>query len=221
MSDPAFATADEVLGALRHRYAVKAFDPTRKIPAATWAALEEALLLAPSSFGLQPWGFFVVEDPAVRAKLVAASWGQRQIVDASHLVVFAIRKGLSLADVDRFLARIVEVRGVAPATLDGYRKMIAGFLAQPGFDVDAWSAKQLYLALGQFMTAAAMLGVDTCPMEGIDPAAYDSILGLPAKGYAALCACTAGTRAPTDKLATTPKVRFRAGEVIFRVGSAN
>ena len=208
---------ETVLAGLRRRYAVKKFDPARKIPAADWRALEEALVLAPSSFGLQPWAFFVVDDVALRRQLVAASWNQAQVVDASHLVVFAIRKGLAAADADRFIARTAAVRGVPVATLEGYRKMIVGFLERPGFDVDGWSAKQLYLALGQYMTAAAMLDIDTCPMEGIDPAAYDRILGLERRGFATVCACPAGYRSPDDKHAQAPKVRYPLEDVVRHI----
>ena len=217
MSDPVPVRVEDVVAGLRWRYAVKKFDATRKIPAATWQALEDALVLSPSSFGLQPWGFFVVENADLRRQLVAASWNQHQVVDASHLVVFAVKKGLGPADVERYIARTVEVRGLPASTFAGYQKAILGFLATPGFDVDAWSAKQLYLALGQFMTSAALLGIDTCPMEGLDPAAYDRILGLPARGYATFCACPAGYRSPDDRYALAPKVRFAASEVIHRI----
>lgn len=221
MAEPIPAvTPDALVRQLTWRYAVKQFDASRKIPPATWAALEQALLLTPSSFGLQPWAFFVVRDPAKREALVASSWGQRQVVDASHMVVFAVRKGLSTADVDAYVARIAEVRGVAPAALAGYRKMMVGFVTRPAdqFDVDDWSARQVYIALGQFMTAAAMLGVDTCPMEGLDPKAYDRILGLEGTGYATVCACPAGYRASGDALATQPKVRYPLPDVVRTIG---
>ena len=213
-------TPDGLLRALTWRYAVKKFDASRKIPAETWAALEQALVLTPSSFWLQPWAFFLVRDPARREALVAASWGQRQVVDASHMVVFAIRKGLSSADVDKYVARIAEVRGVAPETLAGYRKVMLGFVGRPpeAFDVDEWSARQVYIALGQFMAAAAVLGVDTCPMEGLDPKAYDRILGLEGTGYETVCACPAGYRSAGDVFATQAKVRFPLADIVKTIG---
>ena len=96
-------STDSLLTALRWRYATKKFDATRTIPAGTWSALEQALILSPSSFGLQPWKFVVVTDPALKAQLVGASWGQSQPKDCSHLVVFTVRQGLGHADVDRYL----------------------------------------------------------------------------------------------------------------------
>lgn len=210
------ASETDVLAALRWRYAVKKFDPTRKIPAAQWQALLAALVLTPSSFGLQPWRFLVVEDPKLREALVAHSWNQRQVVDGSHMVVFAQRKGADATDVEHFIRRIAEVRGTPLDKLAGYKKVILSFVAQPKekFDVDAWCGRQLYIALGQFMTAAAMLGIDSCPMEGLDPAKYDEVLGLRGSGYATVCACPVGYRSPDDKYASEPKVRFATEDVV-------
>src|SRR5258708_38126374 len=103
-------TPEGLISSLRWRSATKKFDPSRKIPAPAWAALEEALVLAPSSYGLQPWKFFVIDDPALRAKLKPASWDQSQITDADKLVVFAVKKDIGAADVGRFVERISEVR---------------------------------------------------------------------------------------------------------------
>jgi nitroreductase len=212
-------STEALLGALKWRYATKKFDPARKIPADTWAALEEALILSPSSFGLQPWHFLVVQDPAIRQRLSAATWGQSQPVDCSHFVVFAARKDLTAADVDHFIDRIVEVRGGSPEHLKGYRDIMVGFADQgrAAGRLQEWMARQVYIALGQFMASAALIGVDTCPMEGLEPPKYDEILGLEAKGLTTLCACAAGYRAVFDKYATTPKVRFKASEVVTYV----
>src|SRR5829696_8631645 len=116
-----------LLDQLQWRYATKQFDASKKISAEVWAALEEALVLTPSSFGLQPWKFIVVTDPAVKQELLTASWRQTQPVDCSHHVVFAAKTELSEADVDRFLKRQVEVRGGNLESLQGYRNVIVGF----------------------------------------------------------------------------------------------
>src|SRR5262245_58777159 len=115
-----------VLDQLRWRYACKKFDPTRKIPAELWSKLEEALSLAPSSYGLQPWKFIVVTNPQVRAKLKEASWGQPQITDASHLVVFCVKKNVTPAEAERWVRRIAEVRKVPLESLEGMKGMMAG-----------------------------------------------------------------------------------------------
>lgn len=211
-------TTQTLSEALHWRYATKKFDAARKIPAATWAALEGALVLSPSSYGLQPWKFVDVQDAATRGKLSAAAHGQRQPVDASHFVVFAFKKNLDAADVDRFLQRTAEVRGAAPESLKGYGDLIKGSAegARKAGYLDTWMSRQVYIALGQFMTAAALLGVDACPMEGIEAPKFDEILGLSAKGYGTLCACAAGYRAADDRYAGAPKVRFKPEDVILR-----
>ena len=208
----------DLLQQLRWRYAVKRFDPNRRIPDDAWAALEQALVLTPSSFGLQPWKFLIVNTPALRQQLRAASWGQSQVTDASHYVVFAGLRTTTVDDVDRFLRLQSEVRNTPLDSMAGYRKVMVDFLAKgwAAKDLAAWNARQAYLALGQFMTAAAMLGIDTCPMEGIDMAAYDRALGLDGTAYTTLCGCAAGFRAVDDKYASAKKVRFPLGEVVER-----
>jgi nitroreductase len=210
---------NQLIGQLNWRYATKQFDPQRKIGAEEWAALEEALVLTPSSFGLQPWKFVVVTDPAVRERLVPASHGQRQAADASHLVVFAIKKNLSEQDIDEYLSRISEVRGVPRESLGHYRGVMVGSLVK-GLDESKrndWATKQVYIALGNFLTSAALLGIDACPMEGIDPAKYNEILGLSKNGLGTVVAAAAGYRAATDKYSHAKKVRFSRDHVLVRV----
>jgi nitroreductase len=210
---------ESLVRALEWRYAVKAFDAGRRIPDADWDALERSLVLTPSSFGLQPWKFVVVTDQAVRARLVAASWNQKQVVEASHVVVFAIRKDVGSDHVDAFVKHVAQVRGEPLPSLDGYRNVMNRFLARPKdrFDVNAWASLQVYIALGQFMAVAAAMRVDTCPMEGIEPAKYDEILGLAEKGLSTCVVCCAGYRAADDGYATAKKVRFDREDVIARI----
>ncbi len=204
---------------LQWRYATKRFDPKRKISPADWATLEQALVLSPSSYGLQPWKFFVVDDAKKRTTLQADSWGQSQIVDASHLVVFAIKRNLARADVERYIARIAAVRKIGTESLKDFQNMMLGMIENPapGFDVNAWAARQVYIALGTLLTTAAMLGIDACPMEGFVPAKYDEILGLGAQGYGATVLCTLGYRSADDSYASLPKVRFDRTEMVQHI----
>jgi nitroreductase len=214
-----FVPIKTITEALHWRYATKKFDTSRKITAETWAVLEEALVLSPSSAGLQPWKFVVVTDQDVKERLSVASHGQPQAVECSHFVVFAARTGLGLQDLDRHVSRTSEVRGVTVESLQKYRDSIGGSIekAEKSGFLSTWVDRQPYIALGQFMAAAAMIGVDTCPMEGIVHAQFDEILGLPALGYHALCACAAGYRSEHDKYSRVQKVRFKPEEVILHV----
>jgi nitroreductase len=211
-------TPAQFLASLEWRYATKAFD-TRKLPEATWAALEESLRLTPSSYGLQPWKFIVVNDPALRAKLRPVSWNQSQVTDASHLVVFARRTEVTETDVNEFFNQMVSERQADATKLEPYRQMMLGGVVN-GKDASAqkdWAARQLYIALGQLMGAAAAMAIDTCPLEGIDPAAYTEILGLKGTGYEVVVACAVGYRSAEDKYAGMKKIRFPAARVISRV----
>lgn len=207
-----------LIEALNWRYATKRFDG-RKIPADTWSVLEQALILSPSSAGLQPWKFVIVQDEETRKKLSAAAHGQAQPLECSHFVVFAARKGYNEGDIERFFQRVSEVRKAPMESLKDYRGMVSGAVerARAGGYLDLWLSRQPYIALGGFMTAAALLGVDTCPMEGIEPAKFDEILGLASQGYGSLCACAAGYRSANDKNASFSKVRFKSEDVIIHI----
>src|SRR5476649_1516170 len=210
---------EALINQLNWRYATKQFDPAKKINAADWATLETALQLTPSSGGLQPWKFIVVTDPAVRAKLLPASYGQAQINDASHLVVFAAKNNLNEADVDAHIKYIAEVQGAPIEALAPLRGMLVGGIvnAQDEAARNAWARNQAYIALGNLLTSAAMLGIDACPMEGFDRAQYDEILGLQAQGYGSAVIATVGYRAASDNYANAPKVRFPKEQVFAHV----
>ncbi len=212
-------TAEQVLQQLHWRYATKQFDPSKKIPETIWKVLEQSLVLSPSSFGLQPWKFIVVRNPEIRQQLVEHSWGQKQVVEASHLVVLAIIKDIDNADVDRYIARMSEVQQVTVENLQPFAQVVKNFLVKPPYplNVNDWSTRQTYIALGFFMTCAAMLGIDTCPMEGFFPDKYNEILGLNELGYSAVVVCPAGYRAEDDKYATRPKVRYQTEDVMMYI----
>lgn len=215
---PALSDA-ALLDALRWRYAVKKFDPARKIAPALWAALEESLRLSPSSFGLQPWRFIVVDNPALRATLRPHAWGQSQITDASHLVVLAARKGIGEPEIDAHIARVAKARKTTVEGLKGYRDVMTGLLVKGPVAprIDDWAARQVYLALGVLLTAAAAIGVDACPIEGFVPAEVDKALGLDKRGLASVLLCTLGYRAPDDRYAQAPKLRYDLSEVVEHV----
>ena len=209
---------DQVLRFLNWRYATKKFKTDAPIPDEAWSVLEQSLVLAPSSFGLQPWKFLVIDDVATREQLRKLSWNQSQVTDASKYVVLTALRTTTDDDVDRYIERSCEVRGGTPEAMKGYRDVIAGFLVSgwAAKDLFGWNARQAYIALGQLMTAAAMMGIDTCPMEGIDMAGYDELLGLKGTRFATLCACAVGYRADDDKYAGAPKVRYPHDDIIER-----
>ena len=209
----------QLLEALNWRYATKVFDATRKIPADVWQTLERALVLTPTSYGLQPYRFLVINDPVKRAELVPHSWNQKQVVDASHFVVFTARTKITGADVNKLITRTSDIRKIPAESLNFYRDLMLGDVVNGprGKTAHEWATRQTYIALGNLMTSAAVLGVDTCPMEGLEPAEYDRVLGLQGSDYATVVACALGYRAANDKYASLPKVRYEAKELVQQV----
>ncbi len=208
--------AQQLLEQLNWRYAVKRFDPNRKIDDETWQALEQAMVLTPSSYGLQPWKFIVITDEPLKAQLPAISWNQKQPQDCSHMVILAAKVSMDAEYVDSFMNSVVVTRGLAVDAMSGYRKMLISTIDKMEQHLD-WNSRQVYIALGQLMLAAAMLGVDTCPMEGIVAAEYDKLLGLAGTGYATVVGCAIGYRHAEDQQATAKKVRFATESIVQRI----
>lgn len=205
-----------LLASLGWRYATKKFNSQRRISSEIWDALEQTLVLTPSSYGLQPWKFLVIDDPNLRAALQPFSWNQAQITEASHLVVFLARRSIEESDLDRLIAATAEARKQSPEQLAFYRELMhKDLVAGPrSAHIATWASNQTYIALGNFMTAAALLEVDTCPIEGFSPPDYDQLLSLEGTPYRSCVVCAAGHRSPDDKYASLAKVRFPGTELI-------
>ena len=208
--------SETVLAQLSWRYAVKKFDPSKKISDTNWKILEESLRLAPSSYGLQPWKFYVIKDPAVREQLKAASFKQSQVTDSSDFVVFVYKPKMNEAHIQSHLEKMASVQGVTLESLDRYKKNMIDDLLISGRAsvIQHWAERQVYIAMGMIMTAAAVLKIDTCPMEGLLPAAYDKILNLEGTGWSSVAAIACGYRSADDAFQHRPKVRFDAKDVI-------
>lgn len=207
-----------LLNSLENRYAVKKFDAQKKIDAKTWQTLEKSLVLTPSSYGLQPWKFMVITNLELRQQLTKISWNQKQVEDCSHYVVFLGKTSVDENYIQQYIDAIAATRNIAASSMDPYKKMMVGDLVNgPRSKVIAeWAARQCYIALGSFMTTAALLGVDTCPMEGIQPDLYDDALDLKNSGYKTLVTCAAGYHAADDHYKLQKKVRFNLDQMIIR-----
>ena len=191
------------------RYATKKFDATKKIAPADLEILKEAIRLSTSSYGLQLYKVFIIENPAVRAQLQPASWGQSQIVDASHLFVFANYTDVQESHIDHYVENIAQTRGISIEAVKGYGDFMKNSLIGLPQDKKAiWTSKQTYLALGNLLNAAAELKIDVTPMEGFEPAKYNEILGLNASLVA-----TVGYRHEEDATQHLAKVRKSTEEL--------
>lgn len=191
------------------RYATKAYDPTKSVPAETLDAILEAVRLAPTSSGLQPFELLVVTNPEIRAKIREVSWDQAQVTDCSHLLVFAAWDDITPERVNMMFDLTNEVRGLKNEGWEAYRQKLLGIIAERGTEANFQAAaRQTYIGLGAALIAAAFEEVDTTPMEGFDPNAVDEILGLKARHLRSVVMLPLGYRAAErDWLVNLKKVR--------------
>ena len=211
----AMINPQEYIDRLNWRYACKKFDASRQIPSDTWDALEEALRLSPSSVGLQPWHFIVVDSPEIRARLREISWDQPQVTDASRYVVLCSRRDVDDSDVDSLLDLMRETRGVSEEQLKGTETFMRGYVhgMNPAHK-DSWIEAQVHIAVGFLASAAASFHVDSCIIGGMNRIACDEILGLTGGRYRSVVGVALGYRSPEDAYAQDAKVRFSKEQVI-------
>ncbi|MFN7675335.1 NAD(P)H-dependent oxidoreductase [Flavobacterium sp.] len=197
------------------RYATKKFDSTKKVSTEDLKTLKEAIRLSASSYGLQPYKVFIIENPELRAKIQPAAWGQSQIVDASQLIVFANMTNFSDKDIDVSLSLTTETRGLPADALKGYGDFMKSKIGVLSEDVrNTWTSKQTYLALGNLLNAAAELRIDVTPIEGFEPDKVNEILGLKQLGLNASVLATIGYRHKDDATQNYVKVR-KSNEELF------
>jgi nitroreductase len=203
--------------ALSWRYATKKMNGT-KIPKEKLEIILNAIALAPSSFGLQPYSVFVIENKALLEKIRAVANNQSQITDASALLVFAAWNKLTQQHIDDYFARIAAVRDVTLESLQPMKEHIETQLKNSDSDNLIWNAKQAYIALGIALVAAAEEQVDSTPMEGFDKQALDELLQLKEKGLASAVILPLGYRdAANDYLANLKKVRREKDQLFIRL----
>lgn len=197
------------------RYATKKFDATKKIASEDLETLKEAIRLSTSSYGLQPYKVFIIEDEAIREQLKPASWNQSQITEASQLIVFANYTNLDESTIDNYINRISTTREISAENLQGYGDFMKGkILGLSPEQQSVWTAKQTYLALGNLINAAAELKIDVTPMEGFEPEKYNEILKLNDLHLNASLVATIGYRHEEDSNQHVKKVR-KSKEELF------
>ena len=200
------------------RYATKKFDASRKILDKDLETLKEAIRLSTSSYGLQPYKIFIVENQDIRTKLQPASWGQSQITEASHLFVFANFTDVQESHIDEYVTNIANTRGIKTEDLKGYSDFMKSKIISLDSDTKSiWTSKQTYLALANLMNAAAELKIDVTPMEGFESEKYNEILGLNELGLNASLVATIGYRHNDDQTQFFTKVRKSNSELFTTI----
>lgn len=207
-----------LLDNLKWRAAIKQFDASKKLTRQQLDELLAAVQLAPSSFGLQPYRIIVVEDPEIRVKLREAAYGQAQITEASQLVIFAAETAVDENLVKTYIDLVATTREADRKGLAGFEGAINGTVSgKTPEERITWAQKQAYIALGFLLYAAADRHIDTCPMEGFDPDAFNEILGLTEKGLTATVIAPIGYRSDADVYGKMIKVRKPESELFIHV----
>ena len=206
------------INALLWRYATKKYQAGKKLTAEQLDGILEAVRLAPSSYGLQPFKVLVVSKPEIRQKLREAAYGQAQITDASQLLVFAVEKDLGDKQVDDYMEEISKTRGVPVSALKDFESMIKGTVNSLTKEQrQIWAAKQAYLALGVLLTAAAVEKIDATPMEGFNSVEFDKILNLEELGLKSVVIAALGFRDEKDDYLKMTKVRSPKDKFFYHI----
>jgi nitroreductase len=199
---------------LNWRYAVKKFNSEKSISEEQVTDILKGMNLAPSSLGIQPYEFIVVNNKDLQKTLQEHSYNQSQVGDASHVIVIAARKDISQHYIDDFISRTATIRKITTEDLEGYKKMIMGFVkGKDEQEILQWSQKQSYLVLGVLMALCADMHIDSCPMEGFNPEKYNELLGLNEKNLHATLLIPIGYRAEDDEYAKLKKTRHHLDEI--------
>jgi nitroreductase len=207
----------KILDALHWRYAVKQFSE-QKISTHDLTELLEATRLSPSSYGLQPYNILVIESATIREQLLPFSYGQDKVLNSSHLIIFAAHSTVGDSTVDRYINKHAQITGKTDEQLMNFSTHIKSALNQKNVEQkQAWAHQQAYIALGNFLTCAAAMKIDSCPMTGFDNAGVDSVLALDKKGLTSCVICPIGYRHKDDKQAHIPKVRYDFDELIMQL----
>ena len=207
-----------IIDSLQWRYACKKFDDSKIIPEEKITILKEAFNLTATSFGLQPIKLIIIKDKVLQQELVAHSFGQQQVGNASHLLVLCIENDTTLQDIDNHFDREKEIRNVSEETIASFRSYLKDSFANKSLEEKQRSAiNQAYIVLGNLMTVCALEKIDACPMEGFIPEKYSEVLKLNNKNLTPTLLLPIGYRAKDDFMQTLKKVRKPLKEVIIEL----
>lgn len=208
----------DVLEHMKWRYAVKKFDSERKLPKEKVERLKEAFNLTATSYGLQPFTLLVIKNKDIQNRLLPHSFGQQQVVQASHILVICIKDIIDGAYITQYFDQIKKIRNVSDEIIDPFKNdLVDSFLKKDVDEIKSWSTNQAYLAMGNLLTVCAMEKIDSCPMEGFESEAYDQVLKLKERGLTSVLVLPIGYRADDDMFAGFKKVRKTIDESVIDI----
>ena len=207
-----------IINSLEWRYATKKFDPSKKLTIPQIETLKKAFNLTPTSFGLQPIKMIVIEDKDLQEKFVKYCYFQRQVADASHLLVLCIENDTTIENVNAYFDMEKEIRGTSEAVISNFRNQLVDMYKNKTLKEKQLSATyQTYIALGNLMTVCAVEKIDNCPMEGFMPEKIDELLNLPSQNLKSVLLMPVGFRADDDIMSAMKKVRKPLSETILEI----
>lgn len=207
-----------IIDSLKWRYATKRMN-SQVVPSEKIETLLEAIQLSASGFGLQPYKVFVIDNPELKAQIQPIAYGQPQVTEASHVLVFAAWNDITQEKIDAFIQLVAETRNAPLEALTDYKNAIVGSMLNLPKEIQSnWADRQVYLAMGTALAAAAELKIDTTPMEGFIPAKIDELLGLQAQGLHSVLLLTVGYRDESaDYMTGAAKVRYPMNELVVKL----
>jgi nitroreductase len=207
-----------ILESLKWRYATKKFDSNAVLTEEQIHILKEAFNLTATSYGLQPIKMLVIKSKELRESLVPHAFGQKQVLDASHLFVICIQKESTVKDVENYFNLVKEIRNTPDETLAPFREFMVGTVSKSSSDELQQAAKsQAYIALGNLLTVCAIQQIDSCPMEGFNPSKFDAVLELDKLNLKSVLLLPVGKRAKDDYMADLKKVRKSIEDTVIEL----
>lgn len=207
-----------IIESLQWRYATKKFDNSRILPQEKINTLTEAFNLTATSYGLQPLKLLVIKDKKLQQKLTEHSWNQKQVAEASHVLVFCIENTIGEDYIVKYFDQVKAIRNTPDTVLKPFREqLVDSFKNKPEDEISIWAAKQAYLAMGNLLTVCALEQIDACPMEGFIPEKYDEILKLNEKGLTSVLVLPVGYRAEDDMFSDFKKVRRPIKDTVITI----
>ena len=207
-----------IINSLEWRYATKKFNPSKKLSNQQINTLKTAFNLTATSFGLQPVKMVVISDKELQEKFVAHSYYQRQVADASHLLVLCIENDTTSEDINTYFDLEKKVRNIDESVIAGFRKQLIDMYQNKSIEEKQLSAiYQTYIILGNLMTVCAVEKIDACPLEGFVPEKIDALLNLTAHNLKSVLLLPVGFRADDDIMSEMKKVRKPLNETIIEI----
>jgi len=198
----------DIIKDLEWRYAVKKFDSSKEIEVSKLERIKKAFNLTATSYGLQPIKMVILKNKDLQEQLVQFSYGQRQVAQASHILILCIEKKIDVDYISSYFNKVKDIRGTSDSVLEPFKKeLVSEFAKMDTKQIEQWAINQVYLAMGNLLTICAAEQLDACPMEGFLPERYDELLDLSSKGLSSVLVLPIGYRAADDIFSGFKKVR--------------